>query len=94
VKWLKNILKIKTAGAWVEVSLDYGFGRIQSAAYGDNPFAHCLHISDLKPEVAQKALRGKRFDWHQINSQWRHNLEINGLHSATWDEVQQYLREP
>lgn len=93
MKWLKNLFKRSIPGAFVEVHLDYGFGQIVDGASGDKPFRPCLHITDLSATLAKKALAGKRFDWHAIHSHWRHYMEIEGFHAATWEEVQKYLRE-
>lgn len=99
MKWLKHLWHGKPDGAFVEVHLDYGFGRIEAAA-GERPFKPCLHITDLTLAQAKKALHGKRFDWHSSTapgcapfSHWRHYLELEGFHTATWAEVQKYLKE-
>lgn len=85
--WFKR--KAQT-GAFVDVMLDKGFGIPGEAKSG---FGCILHITDLSPSLAYKAIVGKAFDWHVIPFAWRHNLEISGFHAAPWDEVKLYLRE-
>lgn len=84
-----KLLLPKTGGAYVGVDLHKGFGAI---AGRQNEGAPALHITDLSPKQAEKALGGKAFDWHTIPAAWLHNLELKGFHAATWDEVKQYLR--
>lgn len=63
-----------TGGAYVDVNLHRGFGIPGEARSG---FAHVLHITDLSPALAYKAIVGKRFDWDIIPAQWLHALEIH-----------------
>jgi hypothetical protein len=86
-------------GVYVEVHLDYGFGRIESCVSPDVPPSlpvilqrtSVLHIPDLTLEEAKRELDGRRFDWHRIHSHWRHFLELKGFHRAPWADVQAYL---
>jgi hypothetical protein len=90
---VRKLFRKKTGGAFVEVFLDYGFGHIVDATSGERPFPHCLHITDLSPDMATKALAGVRFDWNLIHSHWRHFLEIEGFYQVEWVEMQDYLRK-
>jgi hypothetical protein len=88
----------KTQGAFVEVMLDYGFGRTEAGRPDDLPSFQiensrtaCLYITDIDAEDAKTKLAGRRFDWHTIHSHWRHYLELEGFHKATWKQVQEYL---
>ncbi len=87
---LVKMLLPKTGGAYVGVHLDKGFGDIGASHNEGSPV---LHITDIHPALAKKALQGKSFDWHTIPAPWRHEMEIKGFHSAPWDEVKLYLRD-
>lgn len=92
LKWFRNT----TTGVFVEVFLDYGFGKIiKATSIADKgPFKHTLYIPDLSLEKAEKVLKGRKFDWGIIHSHWRHYLELEKrFYKASWEDVQKYLKE-
>ena len=93
IRWIKKLFS-RTEGAFVDVVLDYDFQAFSAGHRGatTGPYRHTLHVTDLAPALTEKALTGKRFDWHVIPSHWRHDLEIKGFHAAKWDDVKMSLR--
>ncbi len=95
---LRRLINGRPSGAFVEVFLDYGFGKIEEGGTKYKPTfeieklkSGCLYITDISPTKAKKELDGMRFDWHLIHSHWRYHLEIDGYHKVIFEDVKKYL---
>lgn len=91
-----------TYGTWVEVFLDYGFGKILPCTEpGALPKIErvrgrvgILYIPDLNPKKAAEALAGRRLDWHAVRHGMRAELELGEqVCKMDWKDIEPLLIE-